>query len=117
VSTAAPQTGRIPPVLALTGTASQAVLHDVHATTIDDFEAIITPKSFDRPELHFGVFQSRSSEKWEHAPRLAKALTWASYSPTGEGKREMKHRQTEVSALQASGACPFSEDGFGIHPE
>jgi ATP-dependent DNA helicase RecQ len=58
------QSGRIPPLLALTGTASHAVLNDVQRELqIEDFEAVITPATFNRKELHFAVFSSRSSEK------------------------------------------------------
>ena len=54
----------IPPLLALTGTASQAVLKDIERELqIDDFDAIITPKSFDRVELKFHVVSSTSAEK------------------------------------------------------
>ncbi|MCY2926280.1 MAG: RecQ family ATP-dependent DNA helicase [Planctomycetota bacterium] len=53
-----------PPLMALTGTASRAVLKDVQRELqIDDFEAIITPTSFDRPELHFSTIPCHSSEK------------------------------------------------------
>ncbi|MEX1001962.1 MAG: RecQ family ATP-dependent DNA helicase [Crocinitomicaceae bacterium] len=56
--------GRVPPLLALTGTASNAVLRDVlRELQIKDFEAIITPKTFDRKELHFGVFECKSDQK------------------------------------------------------
>ena len=56
--------GVTPPLLALTGTASRAVLKDVQRELrIEDFEAIITPKSFDRPELKFHILSSSSSEK------------------------------------------------------
>ena len=56
--------GVTPPLLALTGTASRAVLKDVQRELqIEDFEAIITPKSFDRPELRFHILTSSSSEK------------------------------------------------------
>ena len=55
---------RTPPLLALTGTASKAVLKDVQRELgIEDFDAIITPKSFDRPELRFQVMHCRSHEK------------------------------------------------------
>jgi len=48
----------------LTGTASRAVLKDVQRELqIEDFDAIITPKSFDRPELKFRVIYSTSQEK------------------------------------------------------
>jgi len=56
--------GHIPPLLALTGTASRAVLKDVQRELqIQDFEAIITPKSFNRRELTFEIVKSASSEK------------------------------------------------------
>jgi ATP-dependent DNA helicase RecQ len=53
-----------PPLIALTGTASKTVLKDVQRELgIEDFDAIITPKSFDRPELHYTVLECRSDEK------------------------------------------------------
>lgn len=56
--------GIIPPLLALTGTASRAVLKDVQRELqIEDFDAIITPKSFDRKELKFHIIHSVSQEK------------------------------------------------------
>jgi len=56
----------IPPLLALTGTASSSVLKDVQRELeIDEFDAIITPKTFDRPELKFDIFASSSVEKSE----------------------------------------------------
>src|SRR3990170_4772591 len=56
--------GITPPLLALTGTASRAVLKDVQRELqIEDFDATITPKSFDRPELKFHVVTSSSAEK------------------------------------------------------
>jgi len=56
--------GQVPPLLALTGTASNAVLRDVlRELEIKDFEAIITPKTFDREELHFAVFECNSDQK------------------------------------------------------
>lgn len=56
--------GYIPPLLALTGTASRAVLKDVQRELqIEDFEAIITPRSFDRKELKYNIIYSKSHEK------------------------------------------------------
>jgi ATP-dependent DNA helicase RecQ len=56
--------GAVPPLMALTGTASKIVLKDVQRElTIQDFDAIITPKSFDRPELHFTVLTCKSTDK------------------------------------------------------
>ncbi|ROL56726.1 RecQ family ATP-dependent DNA helicase [Bacteroidetes/Chlorobi group bacterium Naka2016] len=54
----------IPPLVGLTGTASRAVLKDIQRELqIEDFDAIITPKSFDRKELKFDIIYSNSKEK------------------------------------------------------
>lgn len=56
--------GLVPPLLALTGTASRAVLKDVQRELqIEDFDAIITPKSFDRQNLKFHILSTSSAEK------------------------------------------------------
>jgi ATP-dependent DNA helicase RecQ len=56
--------GKVPPLVALTGTASRAVLKDVQRELlIEEFDAIITPKSFDRKELKFHIIYSKSNEK------------------------------------------------------
>ena len=53
-----------PPVLALTGTASHAVLRDVQRILeITEHDAIITPATFDRKNLHFKVVACPSAEK------------------------------------------------------
>lgn len=60
---------RPPPLLALTGTASRAVLRDVLAELGIDrnrSDALIRPSSFDRPELGFDVVRT-SPEQDEHA--------------------------------------------------
>lgn len=56
--------GHVPPLLGLTGTASRSVLKDVQRELeITEFDAIVTPISFDRQELTFRVLHCRSSEK------------------------------------------------------
>lgn len=58
-------TGNVPPpIMGLTGTASRSVLKDIQRELdITDFNSVIVPKSFDRPELSFGAFSCHSSEK------------------------------------------------------
>lgn len=54
-----------PPILALTGTASRSVLRDLLIELdIDrsDPEAIVSPQTFDRPELTFSIVQAREDE-------------------------------------------------------
>lgn len=56
--------GDIPIIVALTGTASTAVLKDVkRELSILDYEAIITPKTFDRKELHYSIIRANSDNK------------------------------------------------------
>lgn len=53
-----------PALVALTGTASRAVLRDLQRELqISDFEAIITPTSFDREELQYAVLHEKSGHK------------------------------------------------------
>ncbi len=53
-----------PCIIGLTGTASNTVLRDVQRELdIKDFDAIITPKTFDRKELSYDIFQSPSKGK------------------------------------------------------
>jgi ATP-dependent DNA helicase RecQ len=57
--------GRVPPLLALTGTASRSVLRDLLVElSIDrsDPDTIIVPASFDRPELSFEVIRCDSDD-------------------------------------------------------
>lgn len=66
---------QIPPLMALTGTASRIVLKDVQRELgITDFDAVISPKSFDRPELRYRVVRCRSDEKHERTLGLLQAL-------------------------------------------
>jgi len=54
------------PLIALTGTASKIVLKDVQRELgITAFDSIITPKTFDRKELHYYVLYCKSREKSE----------------------------------------------------
>lgn len=54
----------IPPLLALTGTASTSVLVDMkNDLGITAPGSIIKPETFDRPELHFRVFAAKSENK------------------------------------------------------
>ena len=55
--------GRVPPVVALTGTASRMVLKNIQLDlAIQDFDAVITPKTFNRQELEFKAFQCSIAE-------------------------------------------------------
>ena len=53
-----------PPIVALTGTASQLVLIDMkRELKINELDAIVRPKSFNRPELNFNLVKSNENIK------------------------------------------------------
>ena len=67
--------GLVPPIVALTGTASRMVLKNIQLDLdIRDFQALVTPKSFDRPELEFCAIQARVGEADSALDGLLKAL-------------------------------------------
>lgn len=74
--------GFVPALIALTGTASDAVLSDVQRDLkITGEDSLILPETFDRPELTYAVDQCASSDKTLHIAdiiknRLPKALDW-----------------------------------------
>lgn len=56
--------GISPVLLALTGTASSAVLKDVQRElNIMGYDAIVTPKTFDRKELSFNIYDCKNESK------------------------------------------------------
>jgi len=56
--------GVVPPLVALTGTASKIVLKDIQRElAITAFDAIISPRTFDRPELRYTILTCPSGEK------------------------------------------------------
>ena len=58
--------GRRPVTLALTGTASQLVLIDLkRELNIEDLDAIVRPKTFDREELNFRIVRCGNDQKEE----------------------------------------------------
>ena len=67
--------GRKPVLVALTGTASRPVLTDLmHELHIRDSEAIVRPKTFNRPELNFNLVKCPNSEKTDTLQRATDAI-------------------------------------------
>lgn len=61
--------------MCLTGTASRAVLKDIKRETgVSDFDAVITPRTFDRKELSFEVLSCDSTFKQESLKGLVERL-------------------------------------------
>ncbi|MGB9665023.1 MAG: RecQ family ATP-dependent DNA helicase, partial [Ignavibacteria bacterium] len=102
----------IPPLVALTGTASRAVLKDVQRELqIEDFDAIITPKTFDRKELKFEIIFSNSQDKLarlkgyliQRLPNLFQISSTTFYQPQGK------------STYSGLIFCPHVNGEFGVN--
>lgn len=103
--------GRIPPLLALTGTASRAVLKDIQRELqIEDFEAIITPKSFDRKELKFQILESRSQEKFAKLKGLLKQVLPEKFNTIASTFYQTREEKTYSGLV----FCPHVNGDFGV---
>lgn len=96
--------GKAPRILALTGTASDNVLRDMERDLEINEEGVISPRTFDRPEIHFRVIKVPSEEK---LGRLEELL--------GEIKRDFPDMSEEeirgiVFCVYKSGVSEFGVD-------
>ncbi len=105
--------GHTPPLIALTGTASKIVLKDIQRELgITDFDSIITPNSFDRPELQYAVLSCHSNEKTGRLNGFLNRL------PTDFGISRSNFF-TSCDTRTASGLvfCPFVGSEFGAREQ
>lgn len=102
---------RVPPIVALTGTASHAVLRDVQRELqIHDFEAIITPKSFDRKELSYYVIETPTSEKFQSVKGILFNHLPNKFSVTSETLFRTRGANTFSGII----FCPHTNGQFGV---
>jgi len=103
--------GKIPPLIGLTGTASRVVLKDIQRELqIQDFDATITPKSFDRKELKYKIIYSKSPEK---ASRLLGYLGQSLpnlFNMTSSTFYQTRQKGTQCGLV----FCPFVNGDFGV---
>lgn len=102
--------GLAPPLVALTGTASRIVLSDVQREIgITDDDALITPRSFDRPELEFVVLRARSGEKARRVEGILRAL------PSAFGlDRDTFFRPNGAHSHAGLIFCPHVNGDYGV---
>jgi len=100
-----------PCIIALTGTASSAVLKDVQRELqMPPFDSVITPSTFDRRELHFSVTLCHSDAK---APTLHKLLNEAVPNRFQIEKEEF-YSQRDEDAHCGIVFCPHVNGKHGI---
>lgn len=103
--------GKIPPLLALTGTASRAVLKDVQRELkIEEFDAIITPKSFDRAELKFHIIYSSSQEKRARLKGYLGQMLPSLFNTTTSSLYQTRGNETYSGLV----FCPWVGGEFGV---
>jgi ATP-dependent DNA helicase RecQ len=103
--------GRIPPLLALTGTASHSVLRDVQRELqVYDFEAIITPSTFDRKEIKFIVKHAKSSQKFEVVSDILSNVLPEKFNQPSDIFFETRKKHTNSGLI----FCPHTNGGFGV---
>lgn len=103
--------GNVPPLLGLTGTASRAVLKDVQRELqIQKFDAVITPKSFDRPELKFSIIHSTSQEKMARLTGYMGQVLPSLFGITNSTLQQTREEKTYSGLI----FCPWINGEFGI---
>jgi ATP-dependent DNA helicase RecQ len=102
--------GIVPPLVALTGTASKIVLKDIQRELgITSFDAVISPKTFDRPELHYTILTSPSQEKVQRVVGFLERLPTDFAVSRGQFFRPMG-KQTHVGLV----FCPHVNGPYGV---
>lgn len=102
--------GTSPPIMALTGTASRAVLKDVQRELeIADYEAIITPSTFDRPELQFRTIACTSADKAARLRGIVEMLP-KHFGMTAAAMFDSQGPSTHSGLI----FCPHVNGGFGV---
>lgn len=102
-----------PTIIALTGTASESVLHDVQIQLdIHDEESIITPTSFDRKELHFGVLKCTNDEKEEMLTDILENTLPKLFNESANEFFRKKKSQTNGGII----FCPHVNGTYGAWP-
>ncbi|WP_448509992.1 RecQ family ATP-dependent DNA helicase [Immundisolibacter sp.] len=100
----------IPPLLALTGTASNSVLRDVQRELqIDEFDSIITPKTFDRQELSFGVYESPSDQKFTILKGVLQRILPQNFNLSASTFYGIRNKETHSGII----FCPHRSGSFG----
>jgi len=103
--------GVTPAIAALTGTASRSVLKDVQRSLeIPEIDAIITPRTFDRSNLRFGVFESRSAEKGARIKGILTGVLPGALGGFGSECYLARGRSTNAGIC----FCPHIKGEFGV---
>lgn len=100
-----------PCLIGLTGTASNSVLRDVQRELdIKDFDAIITPRTFDRKELSYDVFECTSQEKESVLKNLLERYFPEKFSSNINSFYSQNKEETKCGLI----FCPHVNGNYGV---
>ena len=106
-----PATGTFPTLVALTGTASYAVLEDMQAELeIIDEDAVIRPESFDRKELSFDVRAVSPESRAQELDRIRRRLPDYWQLDTEEFRQWRDTEKTDCGLV----FCPHINGDLGV---
>lgn len=104
--------GNVPPLLALTGTASNSVLRDVQRELqIESIDSIITPNTFDRKELFFNIYESTSDKKFTILRGILQRVLPNKFNLSPTSFYQSRENQTHSGVI----FCPHISGSFGVH--
>lgn len=101
---------RIPPILALTGTASESVLRDMERDLKIDDDAIVRPSSFDRKEIEFDIIPTSSDKKALTLLKILQEDLPARFGNDFSNFWQLQHDQTNCGLI----FCPHIKGKFGV---
>lgn len=100
-----------PSLIALTGTASAAVLKDIkRELQITEYDAIITPKTFDRSELKFKVFRTQSVNKPKALENIMRSVIPDHFGETYTNFYRLSEDRTNCGIV----FCPHVAGNYGV---
>ena len=100
-----------PTIIALTGTASTAVLKDIkRELEIKEYDAIITPTTFDRPELKYKVVRTGSEHKSEMLVELLDRVIPDAFGQSTSSFYRLRNDATNCGIV----FCPHVKGNYGV---
>lgn len=98
------------PLIALTGTASQQVLDEMRQDLQMPTKAILTPPTFDRPELHYEVLAAPAAKKPQVLEHILTELLPARFQLTPEQFYQLNGANTMSGII----FCPHVSGEYGV---
>ena len=98
------------PLLALTGTASRSVLTEMQQDLKMSSRAILTPPTFDRPELHYEVVATKATDKPKTLEKILTELLPAKFNMSPEQFYQLNGTETMSGII----FCPHVSGEYGV---